>query len=148
MSYSNLPFPRYLQSSSKTTAYFSWASFSPADSTTYRPSPLGDASAASTSASKAYQIKLEKNASSFGIHIVTARGTAPTSELVTVRLSNITKGTTVDFGTFEMATLNVDSLYFSAVLDSTKDDLLEIQFVTPAWVTNPATWRVGCMLTY
>lgn len=141
--------PKYNMHKKSTSILFGWSALAPADSTTYRPSPLSVDTVASTTSNLAYQIKLDRSVSDFTLSLCSARGSAPSNELVTIQLYNVTKATSVNFTTtYDLLTSGVNAEYFEAQLYCDRNDYLELRFITPVWVTNPTNWRIGATLSF
>lgn len=112
-------------------------SFSPADGTTYRFSPLPVAATSSAGLIR-YEFRfpvavLAENAR------ITWNCVAGDNQATTLRIANITAGTTYDFSTTLDFSAASNSLSFSGgTLTGAANDLWELQLVCPTWsTTNP-----------
>lgn len=119
---------------------------SPADSTLYIPSPVSTNLAAASASNMNRQLRTNRALSAFLLNLTSSQ-TAGTSEGVTVSLHNITKGTSVNFTTSLDLSVTV-AAYYTATLACDPNDLIELHFTTPAWVTNPSNWQIGGTLTF
>lgn len=124
-----------------------WAALSPADATTYRPSPIVSLAAATTSQLNR-QIQLPFAAIAREA-CITWTGTAGSNEGVTLRIANITAGTTFDFTTSMDWSTSPNCIGINGgTLSGAANDRWEIQIVTPTWTSNPASIQIAVEVTF
>ncbi len=140
-------FPKYKRPQSRDTVNFNGSAVNLADDVTYRYSPVSVLFAPSTVQAVNRQMKLSKKAFHFILYVTHSGGTG-SNEPTILRVENVTKGTFADFDVTIDFTTGINAFWTEAFLECDRDDNIELQIVTPIYVTNPPNQTFGLHLSF
>lgn len=128
--------------------HISHVALSPADSSTYY---FGTLQFAPNATSTVRQFKFPKSGTLTDFVINIIQTTNGSNEAVTIKLRDITGGTSTTLGTFtsDFGTNAVTSVVFNNLSVSiTASSYYSVEYDTPAFATNPAGWQVDGMMYF
>lgn len=131
-----------------TTLQFQSASFSPADSTTYRITPIISSTAVSTGTATRVRVKLNNAVSAFTLYLTYNLNVAGSNEGTQLTVRNHTQSTEANFTTSLDLSVTSAPLVYTATLSCSANDEIELLLVTPVYATNPTAFLATFFLSF